>query len=289
MDVYHKPILVTEVVKYLVGKAGGLYVDVTFGGGGHTRALLEADPACTVIACDWDEQALRMNGDSLQEQYPDRIQLVWGNFSRIQHHLKKLGIHQVDGILADFGTSQYQIYHQEGFSFRTSSPLDMRMSKGHFEKTAADIVNRSSEQELMHILYEYGEERHAARIVREIIASRPFKTTVQLADAITRVVPRGNAKIHPATKTFQALRMVVNHELENIHSFLLQTAQVIRPGGRLACISFHSIEDREVKYYLRDHPQQWEVITKRVVTASDVELAENPSSRSAKLRCAQRR
>jgi len=289
MDEYHKPVLIAEVINYLQHGKGGVYVDATFGGGGHTRALLEADQTCTVIAYDWDECALQMNGVALQELYPDRLQLVWGNFSRLRHHLKKLGIQKVDGILADFGTSQYQIHHQEGFSFRESSPLDMRMSKGHFETTAADVVNRSSEKELARILYEYGEERHAARIVREIIASRPLATTKELADAVVRAVPVGKSRIHPATKTFQALRMVVNQELENIHAFLLQGADVVRSGGRLVCISFHSLEDRLVKHYLRDHQDEWETVTKRVVIASDEEMAENPSSRSAKLRCGQRR
>jgi len=289
MSEYHRSVLVREVLELLPTRRGGTYVDATFGGGGHTEAILQADPECKVIACDWDENALRLNGDQLVEKYGNRLKLVWSNFARIQHQLKKCGILQVDGILADFGTSQYQIKQQPGFSFDVPSPLDMRMSKGHFYATAADIVNRYSEKDLIALLYEYGEERNAPRIVREIIASRPITMSTQLAEIIARVVPRGESRIHPATKTFQALRIVVNKELENIHALLLQAGRVIRPGGRLVCISFHSLEDRMVKHYFMDHRHEWEVITKHIVTASEEELLNNSSSRSAKLRCAQRR
>jgi 16S rRNA (cytosine1402-N4)-methyltransferase len=288
---YHIPVLVREVIQYMAPKKGGVYVDATFGGGGHTRALLQAEPTCTVIACDWDKQAIEINGPALEEEFPGRVQFVWTNFTRIDQHLKKMGIHHVDGILADFGTSQYQIKQRAGFSFAIDTPLDMRMSPGHQTLLACDIVNNYSENDLLKILYEYGEESHARAIVRAILAvrvKRKIKSTGQLVDIIMSVVPRKSKAVHPATKTFQALRIVVNQELQNIHAFLQQANRLIRPGGRLVCISFHSLEDRLVKQFLRDNKAVWTVLTPRVIVGSDDEIATNPSSRSAKLRAGQK-
>lgn len=288
---YHIPVLVKEVIEYMAPKAGGVYVDATFGGGGHTRALLEAQPQCKVIACDWDKAAIELNGPLLERDFPGRIEFIWSNFTRLEHHLKKMGINQVDGILADFGTSQYQIKEKAGFSFATDTPLDMRMSPGHQTLLACDIVNNYSEKELLKILYEYGEESHARQIVRAILAvrvSKKFKTTGQLVALIEKVVPRRPRGVHPATKTFQALRIVVNQELSNIHAFLGQSSKLIKPEGRLVCISFHSLEDRLVKQYLKDHKDIWTILTPRVVIGTDDEIRSNPSSRSAKLRAGQK-
>ncbi len=202
-----------------------------------------------------------------------------------------MGITQVDGILADFGTSQYQIKERAGFSFATDTVLDMRMSPGHQTVWASDIVNNASEKELLTILYEYGEESHARAIVRAIIAARAIKkikTTGQLVDIILSVVPRKPKMVHPATKTFQALRIVVNQELQNIHAFLRQVSRLIRKDGRLVCISFHSLEDRLVKQYFKDNKDVWTILTPRVIVGSDEEIAVNPSSRSAKLRAGQK-
>lgn len=290
---YHKSVLVNEVLTALHIKPGGLYVDVTFGGGGHTRAILQAEPTSHVIALDWDKIAIETNAPALVEEFGDRLNVVWGNFSQLYKILKKEHIDKVDGILADFGTSQYQIHQKAGFSFQSDTPLDMRMSPAHQPKTAADIVNNATEKELLDILFTYGEEPQAKKIVRAIISARtttPITTTNQLTQIIESVIPAVAFKhtrgIHPATKTYQALRIVVNHELENMHSFLQASTGALKPGGRLACISFHSLEDRIVKNYFRDHAHQLETITKKPITASEEELAQNPSSRSAKLRVA---
>lgn len=288
----HTSVLVAPVVELLLHKPGGIYVDATFGGGGHTKAILAADPTCRVIACDWDKDALALNVPHVQELFPGRLETVWGNFSHLPYLLREKGIRLVDGILADFGTSQYQITHKAGFSFREDRELDMRMSTSHGELTAYELVNFTTERELADILYRYGEERASRKIAREICVARKQKritSTVQLAELIERIIPRRSKHaIHPATKTFQALRIVVNRELENIETLLKTADSLLSAGGRLACISFHSLEDRLVKSYIREHPQTWKAITKKVVVADAEELARNPSSRSAKLRVAQK-
>lgn len=288
---YHIPVLTREVLEYLTIKPHGVYVDATLGGGGHTTAILQAEPTCRVIAFDWDRTAYDMHAPRLQEQFPDRLQCIWANFAQISLQLKKIGIPQVDGILADFGTSQYQIMHKEGFSFQHDSPLDMRMSTSHQRLTAAHIVNDFSEKDLMQLFWDYGEEQQARPIARAIVEARKKKwisTTGQLSEIVLSVVPRRGAAVHPATRVFQALRIVVNKELENINALLSQAATVLKPGGRLVCISFHSLEDRIVKQFLREHKADWKPLTKQVVMAQPDELQENPSSRSAKLRAAEK-
>ncbi len=287
----HQSVLVRPVVEYLLTRPGGLYVDATFGGGGHTRALLAADPTCRIIGCDWDKDALAINVPPIQADYPGRFDFVWGNFSRLPALLKDKGVAKVDGILADFGTSQYQIAHKPGFSFREDRELDMRMSPSHGELTAYELVNFASEKELADILYRYGEEHASRRIARELVAARKKKritSTKALADLIEGIIPRRKGAIHPATKSFQALRIVVNRELENIETLLKVAPQLLQSGGRLACISFHSLEDRIVKQFFKEHPEHFAIVTKKVVIADQEELTRNPSSRSAKLRVAER-
>lgn len=289
---YHIPVLMREVLTYLAPKPNGLYVDCTFGGGGHTRAILAAEPTCRVIALDWDQQAIDRNGPILEEEFGERLTLVWGNFSTLSRHLHKLRIKGVDGILADFGTSQFQIHGRAGFSFVEDTPLDMRMSPAHQRVTAEHILKNASEDELAEIFFEYGEEREGRRIARAIVAQRgkkPFATTRDLAAIVEKIVPR-TGHTHPATRVFQALRIVVNRELDNIKGLLSQaTLGCLNPGGRLVCISFHSLEDRLVKQFLKDHSQELTILTPTVVTAQDDELRANSSSRSAKLRAAERK
>lgn len=292
---YHKPVLTREVLTYMAPKPGGLYLDVTFGGGGHTRALLEAEPTCRVVALDWDQQALDLNAPALEEEFKERFIPLWGNFAQLPLILKKAHIGKVDGLLADFGTSQYQLTKQPGFSFASNTPLDMRMSTAHQRITAAHILNKSSEEELSYIFFTYGEERHARKIAQAIVEIRrkkPIKTTGQLVELVSNVVrykpfSRTGQKINPATKVFQALRIAVNHELDNIKAILRHSLDVLNDGGHLVCISFHSLEDRIVKQFMRDHQQEFELLTPSVVTAQPDEKAQNSSSRSARLRAAE--
>ncbi len=294
-ELYHKAVMIKEVIQYLQIKPHGIYVDATFGGGGHTQAILEQNNTCTVIALDWDIVALEKNGELLKKKFQDRIHLVWGNFARIDALVKKKsGITEVDGILVDFGTSQYQIHQRSGFSFAQDTFLDMRMSSSHLQETAADVINRHSEKELADIFWSLGEEYQARKIAREIVRVRFKKkitTTRQLVQIIEKILFRGKRKIHPATKVFQALRIYVNKELENIQSFLPAAVRLLKPRGRLVCISFHSLEDRIVKYFFREQSQDQnsllQVVTKRVIRASPEEIRENPSSRSARLRVAE--
>lgn len=287
----HKSVLVQEVLEYLAPQPGGIYLDVTFGSGGHTRAILEKEPSCQVIAFDWDKNSLDIYGPALMEQFPGRLRLVWGNFALLYKHLKKEGIQAVDGILADFGTSQMQIFERPGFSVYKDTELDMRMSPPHQKITAADIINKATESELREIFKEYGEERFSGRFARIIVEERAKKkinTTKELATIIERAVPGGAKRgmIHPATRIFQALRIFVNKELRNIEAFLPIAYGALKPGGRLVCISFHSLEDRIVKQFFKTCEREYgaEILTPRVVTASSEELRENPSARSACLR-----
>jgi len=292
---YHKPVLIEEVLTYLDPKPNKVYVDVTFGGGGHTRAILEKEPGCSVIAFDWDKNAIEKNGYPLQEEFPDRLTLIWGSFSHVLMLLKKEKITQVDGILADFGTSQFQITQLPGFSVHRDTVLDMRMSPAHQKITAEEIINKSTPKKLEEIFFDLGEERYSKQIVRAIVeerSNRRIRTTGQLVDIIKKVVPKdAKKKIHPATKIFQALRIFVNTELENIHSLLMASLRILKPGGNIVCISFHSLEDRIVKQFFKDHPcvidRGFKILTPKVVEATEEEVQMNPSSRSARLRAAQ--
>lgn len=290
----HKTVLKQEAIDYLNLKDGGVYIDATFGAGGHTRAILDAHPNVRVIAFDWDDSSIEKYGAELKELYGDRLTIVWSNFAQLYQQVKKLKIKTVDGILADFGTSQMQLSGKAGFSFNSDTPLDMRMSPAHQPVTAAQVVNSSPEEKLAEIFWQLGEERFSRQIARAIVekrSERKITTTKALADVVSKVVPKlGHKRIHPATKVFQALRIYVNHELDNITALLSSAYRTVSPGGRIVCISFHSLEDRMVKESFRDHEglQEGTVITKKVVIPSEEEIRVNPSSRSAKMRVFER-
>lgn len=285
----HKPVLIEEVLFFLNPQPGNIYLDATFGSGGHTQAILEKEPDCKVIAMDWDERALEQFGPDLQEKYKDRLTLVWGNFALLYRILKREGIEKVDGILADFGTSQIQIQEKPGLSLFKEASLDMRMSPPHQKETAADIINQASEQKLRDIFFTYGQERWSKQIARAIVEERKkrqFKTTYDLVSVIDRVVPASPGNIHKATRIFQALRIYINKELDNIQSFLPAAYRILSHGGRLVCISFHSLEDRLVKQSFKEQEQAGHarILTSKVVKPTAQEVAANPSSRSACLR-----
>jgi len=291
--IFHRAVLVQEVLEYLDPKPGGMYLDVTFGSGGHTRAILEKEPTCKVIAMDWDAVALESYGFPLQQEFPERLRLIWGNFALLYKILKKEKIDKVDGILADFGTSQVQIISRPGFSLHRDAALDMRMSPAHQLITAEKVLKDSSEEKLYQIFRQLGEERYSKRIARAIVQERQKKkirTTKDLAKIVERVVPRAKReKIHPATRIFQALRIYVNKELGNISAFLPIAIKTINPGGRLVCISFHSLEDRLVKDFFKERADVGEIklLTPKVVMGQEEEIRFNPSARSAKLRAAE--
>ncbi len=287
---YHIPVLVNEVLEYLNPEDNKVYLDVTFGGGGHTREILLKAPSVKVIAIDWDRNALNINGEKLKEEFGDRLELAFGNFAYLGKVFRKLKVKKVDGVLADFGTSQYQIFQNPGLSVHRDDDLDMRLSPGFYKSTATDLINKASEKELFKIFTELGEERYAKLIVQKIAWSRKKKRitkTSELVNIIKSAMPKtvkfNNKKLHPATKVFQALRIYVNKELENINSFLMSVDKFLNNNARLVCISFHSLEDRLVKHFFKSN-EKFKLLTSKAVTASEDELKENPSSRSAKLR-----
>lgn len=291
---YHKTVMVDEVLHYLNPQPGALYCDVTFGSGGHTKAILDNQQECRVVAIDWDATSIETYAPALELEYGNRLHLLWGNFAHLYRLLQKSKVGKVDGILADFGTSQMHIKERAGFSFNRDSDLDMRMSPAHQQVTAEQVINKSSEEKLCEIFWQLGQEIHAKKIVAAIIEARqrkPIRTTRELALIIEKVIARSgkkSSKIHPATKVFQALRIFVNQELNNITGFLSGALQVLKPNGLLLCISFHSLEDRLVKQFFKDKADEGvlEIITKRVVIPTAKEIEKNPSSRSAKLRVA---
>ncbi|WP_102125004.1 16S rRNA (cytosine(1402)-N(4))-methyltransferase RsmH [Deinococcus planocerae] len=280
----HTPVLAAEVVEALAPAPGRVIVDGTLGGAGHTRLLLEA--GARVIGIDQDPYAL---GRARAENLPG-LTLVEGNYRDMQDLLAPLGVTRVDGVLLDIGVSSFQLDDVgRGFSYHTEAPLDMRMSQAG--ESAADVVNTSPEEDLAAIIYEYGEERHSRRIARAIVQARgesPIETTVRLAEIVKRAYPGYSKGIHPARRTFQALRIHVNDELGALRGGLSAAEALLTPGGRLAVISFHSLEDRIVKRFLRGS-STLVPLTKRPVEASGEEQARNSRSRSAKLRGAEKR
>jgi len=278
----HIPVLSREVIEGLAVRPGGHYLDATVGGGGHTGLILAAANV-RVTAIDQDEQALLAAQKQLVE-YGDRIQFILSNFAAY-----KFPSETFDGIIADLGVSSHHLDTPErGFSFRHEAHLDMRMDRRQ-SLTAADVINEWDEAELANIFFNYGEERLSRRIARRIVEQRPFHTTVELATAIASSVPPKyrHGRIHPATRVFQALRIVVNDELKSLETFIEQAPNALVPGGRIVIISFHSLEDRLVKHGLRNS-SLLRVLTKKPITAHEEEIVNNPRSRSAKLRIAER-
>lgn len=278
----HVPVLSREVVEGLAVRPGGHYLDVTLGGGGHSRLILSAAPDVRLTAVDRDEEAIAAAKTQLAQQ-SDRVQFCQSNFADYEPEGETF-----DGIIADLGVSSHHLdVAERGFSFRQLAPLDMRMDRRQ-SLTAADVVNYWDETGLADIFFKYGEERLSRRIARRIVERRPFNTTTQLAEAIASSVPRQYryGRIHPATRVFQALRIVVNDELTSLATFLNRAPNWLKPDGRIAIISFHSLEDRLVKNAFRSSPIL-QVLTKKPITAQTEELEQNPRSRSAKLRIAQ--
>lgn len=297
----HRPVLLTESIAALSPQQGQTYVDATFGVGGYSRALLESEPDCRVIALDRDPYA-KEHANVLEKKYTNRFVFIQGNFADIRHLITA----PIDGLVADIGVSSPQLDRPErGFSFQADGPLDMRMDPEDSGPTAADIVNTSSENTLADILYTYGGERRSRRIARHIVHLRPFTRTGALADAIRAVVPRGpKDAIDPATRSFQALRIVVNDEIDALKALLSASPYLLNPGGRLVVVAFHSLEDSIIKDFLRNtsgtapEPSRHAPLcdgtkvplftlgTRKVITPSATEIAQNPRARSARMRWA---
>lgn len=301
----HMPVLLQETIQALAVQPGGRYIDCTLGGGGHAAAILEhSSPGGQLLGIDADPNAINIARTRL-EAYRDSTLLVNANFVDLQTVCIKYDFFPVHGILFDLGLSSLQLGDTErGFSFQHDAPLDMRLNPIQ-EITAADIINHYSETELSHLIRTYGEEGHSHRIARRILRERPIQTTLHLARVIEQAVGGRRDKIHPATKTFQALRIEVNQELEHLQAALKQAVNLLGLGGRLVVISYHSLEDRIVKRFMQQesrdcicppgtpscvcgHTASLRLITKKVITPSPAEVQLNPRSRSAKLRVAQR-
>lgn len=295
----HAPVMAAEVVTLLDPARGGLFVDCTVGAGGHARALLEAG-ADRLLGIDRDAEALPLARDTLRP-FADRVDLAHADFRTLDATLDARGIGSIDGgALADLGVSSMQLDGPRGFSFRRDEPLDMRMDRTT-GPTAAELLRDVPEPELADVIYRYGEDRHARRIARSLAAVRerePIASTGQLADAVRRAVGRpGRWRIHPATRTFQALRIWVNRELEGIDAWIESVCRRLRAGARLAVITFHSLEDRVVKQTFRRLEREGlngpsssavRVLTRRPLRPSEGERSRNPRARSAKLRAAER-
>lgn len=310
-DSIHIPVLLRESISYLRPMEDGLYIDATLGLGGHTESILEAsDYKCRIFAFDVDDKTIEITSKRL-EAYSDKISFVNKNFISIDKVIYEAGETGVDGIIADIGTSSYQLESGgRGFSFLREEPLDMRMDPG-LQFTAYDLVNEMNQDELSDLIYKLGEESFSRQIAKSIIKyrkSNPIKTSTELSAIVSNAIPKKfhPKKIHPATKTFQALRIAVNNELENLRTFIEKAVNLLNPGGRLVIISFHSLEDRIVKksfnYYKSscvcppDLPgcacsktSILEVLTKSPVTPTGDEIKNNPRSRSSKMRVGEKR
>jgi len=285
----HVPVLLDEVVHWLTPERGGLFVDCTVGLAGHARVLLQHGVQ-RLVGIDRDPAALPLAQEVLRE-FGDRVELVHVDYRELGAVLEARGLTTVDGILADLGVSSMQLDGEgRGFSFRRDEPLDMRMDTSRGE-TGAEMLVRVDETELANVIYQFGEERHSRRIARALVRAReerPLETTGQVADIVRRASRmKGYWRIDPATRTFQALRIWVNRELEGLDAFLETAAGRLSPGGRLAVITFHSLEDRVVKHTFR-RLETVQVLTRRPVVAGDEEMARNPRARSAKLRAVER-
>jgi 16S rRNA (cytosine1402-N4)-methyltransferase len=292
-DPRHAPVMVSEVVSLLAPERGGLFVDCTIGLGGHSAALL-ARGAERLIGLDRDERALRLAAERLSP-FGSRVELVHSDYRELGSVLQARGVAGVDGILADLGVSSMQLDEEgRGFSFRRDEPLDMRMDRSQ-GATAADLIAAADETDLANVIFQYGEERHSRRVARAIVHARqrePIQTTGALAEIVRRAVPaRGYQRIDPATRTFQAIRIWVNRELDGLDVFLSDAARRLLAGARFAVITFHSLEDRVVKHTFRALAaagDAWRVLTRKPVIPGEPELALNPRARSAKLRAIER-
>jgi len=301
----HTPVLLQETIQALGVQPGGRYIDCTLGGGGHAAAILaHSSPGGQLLGIDADPEAIKIAKAKL-EPYSDSTLLINENFVNLQALCIKYDFTPVHGILFDLGLSSLQLNDRgRGFSFKYKAPLDMRLNPNQ-EITAADIINSLPETELAHIIKRYGEEGHSHQIARHIIRERPIKTSLQLTRTIEQVIGSRRDRIHPATKTFQALRIAVNRELEHLESALKQAINLLGFEGRLVVISYHSLEDRIVKTFMRQeskdcicppgtpscicgHTACLRLVTKKAITPSPEEIQANPRSRSAKLRTAER-
>ena len=301
----HIPVLLNEVVESIAPKDGGVYVDGTFGAGGYTRAVLDAAD-CTVYAIDRDPDAIR-EGQKLVDAYKGRLHLLHGTFGEMAELVRGEGVNFVDGVMLDIGVSSMQIDRAErGFSFQKDGALDMRMSQNGL--SAADVLNTFGEREIADIIYKYGEERFSRRIAAAVVEQRktaPFKTTLEFADLIRRTVPHKREDIDPATRSFQALRIYVNDELGQLESGLSAAHNLLKAGGRMAVVSFHSLEDRIVKTFMQEksgktaNPSRYmpvvekqaatlKTITKKPILPTESETKFNPRARSARLRVAEK-
>lgn len=302
----HKSVLLQESVRMLGVEKDGVYVDCTLGMGGHTEAILETAPNVHIIGIDQDTEAIRLAGERLT-RFGERAEIFHANFAEIKSVLNRAGIQKVNGVLADLGVSSLQFDDaKRGFSFRHDAPLDMRMDAESDEETAAEMLERLPEEEIANLIYRYGEERMSRRIARRIVWKREIgeavRTTKELAETVEKAVGRKpKDKIHPATRTFQALRIAVNHEIEILEKFLRDAIECLKTEGRLAVITFHSLEDRIVKQTFQKlagkcecpprMPQcvcgatkEIEILTRKPIAPQQIEIEENPRARSAKLR-----
>lgn len=301
----HTPVLYQQVLSTLRPSAEGFYIDATVGAGGHAHGILVASaPSGELLGLDRDPDALRLSAENLAE-FEGRVHLRHGSFRHLRHHADELGWTELDGILFDLGLSSMQLEDSaRGFSFLEEGPLDMRFDPGA-GLSAAELVNSLSLEELSDLLRRYGEVPNARRLARAIVEARPVSTTGQLVEIITRVRTAHGRRIHPATLPFQALRIAVNDELEALSQGLVQAVQLLKAGGRVVVIAFHSLEDRIVKQFLRresadcicppdlpvcvcDHVAQVKLLTRRPVRPDQGEIAANPRARSARLRAAEK-
>ena len=286
----HTPVMLDGVIEWLDIKPEGFYVDATLGAGGHSAAIAQKLTSGRLISLDRDAQALELARERLKT-FGEKVTLVAAPFSRIAEVVHELGIPGVDGVLADLGVSSMQLDQAaRGFSFREAGPLDMRMDAGD-EVTADEIVNRWSEKEIADLLYREAEEHDSRRIARGIVRARPIRDTAHLATVVAGARKQwGRQRLHPATKTFLALRIAVNREMEELGQFLSRTPATMNSGGRWVVLSYHSREDRLVKHAFQEGERAGtlRVLTKHVIQPSEEEMLGNPRSRSAKLRCAER-
>ena len=284
---FHAPVLQEQAVSFLFQDPEGIYVDGTLGGGGHTEALCnKLSERGRVIAFDVDEEAIRSATQNLGKSARS-VTMIRANFSNVRTELEKLGVTAVNGILLDLGVSSFQLDNSSlGFSFRGEGNIDMRMDRRQ-TVTGWDVVNTYREEDLRSILWTFGEERHGRRIARKIVAARPIESTLALRDVIASAVG-GKFLTKTLARVFQAIRIEVNKELENLRTVLQDSLLLLTPGGRIVVIAYHSLEDRIVKSFFRLHPGRLKVLTKKPIVPSDAEIAGNARARSAKMRVAER-